>query len=146
MNDIQITEIFNRHLHSLEWDEKDPIQIAMYLRLHDAFKSMFKNTTIIDWEIDDCIEELKGDWMSVALTGRDNLGNIYNGCGETFISSPSVENITDIQCEGQEHQNIHCPHCKKELDEINLVTRECMYCEETIFKGDEIVLCKSCTE
>lgn len=23
---------------------------------------------------------------------------------------------------------------------------QCMYCEETIFKGDEIVLCKKCTE
>jgi len=135
MNDIQITEIFNRHLHSLEWDEKDPIQIAMYLRLHDACKSMFKNTTIINWEIDDCIEELKGDWMSVALTGKDNLGNIYNACGETFISNPQVENITDIQCEGKEYVPNRLPSL-----------RQCMYCEETIFKGDEIVLCKKCTE
>lgn len=128
MEDLKITEVFDWHLLSLEWDKKDPVQIAMYLRLHDACKSMFKNTTVIDWEIDGCIEEIKGDWMSVALTGRDNLGNIYNACGETFISNPQIENITDIQ-----------------IEEI-APTKQCMYCEETIFNGDEIVLCKSCTE
>jgi len=128
MNDTLITEAFNRHLNSLEWNKKDPIQIAMYLRLHDACKSLFKHTTVIDWEIDGEIEVLKGDWMSVALTGRDNLGNIYYARGETFISNPQVENITDIQ-----------------LEETT-PTRQCMYCEGTIFKGDEIVLCKSCTE
>lgn len=99
MTKTEITEYFNMHLKSLEWDDKDPVQIAIYLRMHDACKAMFKDTTVIRWEIDGCIEELKGDWMSVSLRGEDDLLNTYNARGETFISNPQAENITDIQLE-----------------------------------------------
>jgi len=37
-----VTECFNNHLSSLEWDENDPIQKAMYLRLHDASKQLLR--------------------------------------------------------------------------------------------------------
>ena len=37
-----VTECFNNHLSSLEWDKKDPTQLAMYLRLHDASKQLLR--------------------------------------------------------------------------------------------------------
>lgn len=40
--DNVVTECFNNHLSSLEWDKEDPIQLAMYLRLHDASKQLLR--------------------------------------------------------------------------------------------------------
>lgn len=37
-----VTECFDNHLSSLEWDKKDPVQLAMYLRLHDASKQLLR--------------------------------------------------------------------------------------------------------
>ena len=40
MKELEIIEVFNKHLESLEWDKNNPVQIAMYLRLFDATKSI----------------------------------------------------------------------------------------------------------
>lgn len=40
--DNVVTECFNNHLSSLEWDKNDPIQLAIYLRLHDASKQLLR--------------------------------------------------------------------------------------------------------
>lgn len=40
--DNVVTECFNNHLSSLDWNENDPIQKGMYLRLHDASKQLIR--------------------------------------------------------------------------------------------------------
>lgn len=40
--DNVVTECFNNHLGSLEWDKNDPTQLAIYLRLHDASKQLLR--------------------------------------------------------------------------------------------------------
>ena len=59
---------------------------------------------IVDWEITDVVEILKGDWQLIDLEAYDKESNYYTASCETFISNPEIikENIINIEKHGKE--------------------------------------------
>lgn len=120
-NEIQILHN-DKEFYSKQWELVSKENTDLKNKLNNSLPNWGCHT-IIDWEIEGCIEKLKGDWMSVALIGKDDLGNKYNACGETYISDPQVDNITDIQCEGitkKKAKNWKCKCGRLETNNFNV--------------------------
>lgn len=90
--DNVVTECFNNHLSSLEWDKNDPTQLAMYSRLHDASKQLLRklkagviNTSHCkidaNTEIDDDGFTFCQNYKSRVLCKGCNF-NLYDNCSE----------------------------------------------------------------
>lgn len=88
--DNVVTECFNNHLSSLQWDENNPIQKAMYLRLHDASKQLLlklkKGAININHCKIDAYSEIGGDSFCNNYQAKVNCDgcNFYltSGCSE----------------------------------------------------------------
>lgn len=76
---VDIDFQFDLHLKSLDWDDKDPIQKAMYLRLKDACRNIVKETKEMYSE---CFEQFipvdKWDEATIFLsTYKDGLAKDF---------------------------------------------------------------------
>lgn len=88
--DNVVTECFNNHLSSLQWDENNPIQKAMYLRLHDASKQLLLKLKLKSININHCkidaYAEIGGDSFCNNYKSKVNCDDcnfcLTSGCSE----------------------------------------------------------------
>lgn len=119
--DNVVTHCFNNHLYSLDWDENDPIQKAMYLRLHDASKQLIRKmkAKVINTSHCKINADTDDDWCH----NYKSMVNC-NGCEFNLNDNYSEKPNSQFYCNDEKH-----------YPEIGRCKNECKMCEEEKLKN-----------
>ena len=118
-----VTECFNNHLSSLEWDKNDPTQLAMYLRLHDASKQLLLKLKRGAINISHCKIDANTEIDEESFTFCNNYKSrvLCKGCNFNLYETNSSEiPNSSFYCNDEKHYpeigrcNAECEMCKNE--------------------------------